>query len=113
MSSDDLGVYKVDHLAFRTEYVVAESREEANRNAACGYDCGEFVYGDTEPGDRVCDVDDLDELDHIGSVTVARLLDADGPVPLGPASDTDAISKRTVTRLRNQLEQNGRSLYVG
>ena len=102
------GVYRVDHLAIKTEYVVAESEDEALDSAAGGWSCGDFAYADADHPTRLCSVLDLAELDGVGGTTIQRLLDADGPVPLGPAST--ALGKRDVTRLRRRLNNQRRKL---
>lgn len=102
--SRDRSVYQVTHCAFRSEFVVASSHEEATDAAAGGWDAGDYVYGNVEPGDEVCHVARLSEMPQIGETTVQRLLNADSPVPLGPSADPDTIQKGDVTRLRNRLE---------
>lgn len=98
-------VYKVTHCAFKTEFVVASSSEEARENASGGWCTGDYAYG--HPSSKpyqAFPAEKLGQIPLVGDKTVQRLLGADSPVPLGPASDTDAIRDADVTRLRNQLE---------
>lgn len=105
-TGDDKAVYKVQHLAFRDEFVVASGPNEARESAAGGWDCGEFAYGEaSQAGDRLCDVEELAELPNVGDTTVQRLLEADSPQALGPAAES-ALPKRDQTRLRNALDGN-------
>lgn len=100
------GIYRVTHCAYKSEYVVASSGEEAREAAAGGFDHGEFVYGEIPAkGDSVAPVTELSNLQNVGETTVERLLDADSPVPFGPASETDALPPRDITRVRNRLSQ--------
>lgn len=95
-------LYRVTHVAFCGEYVLASDPDEAKENAVGGFDSGDYVKGHAYKGEPEGPVGRLLELDYIGERTVQRLLDADGPVPLGPASDLP-LRQRDETRLKNRL----------
>lgn len=102
-------VYEVTHCAFKTEYVVAESQEQAWEAANTGHNgwgTGDYDEGEVSSTPHLIgDAEDLQELPQIGSVTVQRLLNSDSAIPLGPRSATRDISDSTATRLRNRLEE--------
>lgn len=105
MSDSNRTVYAVLHQAFKTEYVVAESEKEAQEAAAGGWDTGDYAYGETTgTPNPVCPVEALSQVPMIGTTTIDRLLETESAIPLGPASTVDALPKRDVTRVRNQLE---------
>lgn len=114
MVDDDRAVYKVVHMAFKTEYVVADSSEEARSASTAGWDTGDYVYGDPSgQPNPVCPVEDLTQVPLIGDKTVERLLEAETAVSLGPLSDTDALRDADVTRLRNQLDRYSQAINSG
>lgn len=114
MTDDERFVYKIVHMAFKEEYVVADSPEEAASAGKGGWDTGAYAYGDPSgQPNPVCSVEELTQVPLVGDKTVQRLLDAESAVSLGPLSDTDALRDADVTRLRNQLERWSQTINSG
>lgn len=99
----DRAVYRLTHMAFKSEFVIASSEEQAREATRGGYDSGEFTQGSPDYPEKVCEIGELAELDGVGGITVQRLLEADGPLSLGPRGELP-LRQRDHTRLTNAVE---------